>query len=253
MSGCSAEMTPHFILNNGWNRKVLSTLNWTFHHKKSPKNKPLFSMVPACGERGGPGRWRWMSQCIDSNWRRNTAALLSSGALLSIRLYIRASSPSVPHALIRHADERESLPQILISLHRGALSPPSLSLSSSADRLWSSVVCVFLILRLCGQEGFLERCLDICDSSVCLVVAFVLNGAGGEGPVKRWWRTAVLWAFVPNPATNPSIPQSSPPPPKLHWTSAASWSPRMPHPPTRTNKQTLNTTYPLTKTLNGAE
>lgn len=79
-----------FTLNNGWNRKVLSSLNWTFHRKKG---EPLFSAVPACGERGGQGLRRRMSQRFDSKWHGRTAALWSSAALPSVR-------PEHPHCLL---------------------------------------------------------------------------------------------------------------------------------------------------------
>lgn len=78
MSVCSAQMTPLFTLNNGWNSKVLSTLNWDFHHKKTSLCFPWFLWWAR-----RPGLWRWMSKCIDSNWHRNTAAPLSSGVLSS--------------------------------------------------------------------------------------------------------------------------------------------------------------------------
>lgn len=58
MSGCSAEMTALFTLNNSWNRKVLSTLNWTFHHKKG---KSLFSMVPAVSVEAWAYEDEWVS------------------------------------------------------------------------------------------------------------------------------------------------------------------------------------------------
>lgn len=147
--------------------------------KLSIMKTPVLCFHDACGERGGLHLWRWMSQCIDSNWHRNAGALWSSSihppcaSLLPPRSSHTHSSgmwmnlPANPH----------------FPAQRNSLLP--LSLCRPRQTGCSHQWCV------CSWEGFLEPCLDICDSSVCLVVAFVLNGASGEGPVKCWWRTAV--------------------------------------------------------------
>ena len=75
--------------------------------------------------------------------------------------------------------------------HRGRLSSlPSLRLLPPQRIGCGDRWCAFLILFLRGGGGILELCLDICDSSASLVVAFVLNGAGGGGPVRRRGLTA---------------------------------------------------------------
>lgn len=114
------------------------------------------------------------------------AALQLSGALQLSRpsvLSIRTASSSVPHTLIRRADEHSH--QILVfPAQRKELSSLCLPFLLCGLAAVISGVCVPDTQPLWPREVFLEPGLDICDSSVCLVVAFVLNGTGGEGPVK---------------------------------------------------------------------
>jgi len=101
-----------------------------------------------------------------------------SGAPLSVRPSILLSSPSV---------RAHTFPRILTEEQ----SPPALgNITKGRRRRFLCVcvcvcMCVCVFLTLCGHgEGFLELCLDICNSSVCLVVAFVLDATGGEGSSK---------------------------------------------------------------------
>lgn len=117
---------PHFPLRQ-WlkEKKVLYTLNWTFHHKKASLCFPwvlLWEWRPA-----GQAVWGWVSQCIESNWPKNTAALLSSFIQWLVHRRFLPVRPTHTH----QAQEPPTNPHWPTQGN----SPPSASLQSS-------VVCV---------------------------------------------------------------------------------------------------------------